>query len=184
MAEREVASRYRVIAMGLGARVAGCGDEDWGLATPCPQWTVRDVLTHVLTVHRNALALLDGVGAAQEQPEGDIVTTWNDASGAMHAALRDPVSATCVVSTPFGEMPFEDLASRMVCSDTLVHTWDVARATGQDEHLDDGAVEIAWSWMEPAGDRLRANGAFGPAVTPVEGANTQTRLLCFLGRAV
>jgi uncharacterized protein (TIGR03086 family) len=184
MAEREAADRYGVIAAGLGLRVAGCSNEDWSLPTPCREWTVRDVLTHVLTVHRNTLALLDREVLAEEQLTGHMLTAWHDASGAMLAALRDPILATRVVSTPFGEMPFEDLASRMVCSDTLVHTWDVARATGQDERLDRRAVQVAWSWMEPAGDRLRASGAFGPAVPPPEGADTQTRLLCFLGRAV
>jgi uncharacterized protein (TIGR03086 family) len=79
-------------------------------------------------------------------------------------------------------MPFEDLPSRVACSDALVHTWDIARATGQDEQLDGAAVEFAWTWMEPAGERLRASGDFGPAVEPPPGANLQTRLLCFLGR--
>jgi hypothetical protein len=81
-----------------------------------------------------------------------------------------------MVSTRFGDKPSKDLASRMICSDTLVHAWDVARATRQDEQLDDRAVEIAWLWMEPASDRLRASGAFGPAVPPAEGADTQTQL--------
>ena len=84
--------------------------------------------------------------------------------------------------TPFGEMPFEDLASRVVCSDTLVHTWDLARATGQDERLDVAAMEFAWTWMEPAGARLRASGDFGPPVDPPPEADIRVRLLCFLGR--
>ena len=38
--------------------------------------------------------------------------------------------------------------------------------------------------MQPAGETLRTSGAFGPAVEPPEGADTQTKLLCFLGRTV
>jgi len=86
------------------------------------------------------------------------------------------------VVTPFGDMPFEDLASRVVCSDTLVHTWDLARATGQDEQLDTAAVAFAWTWMKPAGERQRASGDFGPAVEQPAAPDTQARLLCFLGR--
>jgi uncharacterized protein (TIGR03086 family) len=63
-----------------------------------------------------------------------------------------------------------------------VHTWDLARAADQDELLDAHAVEYAWTWMQVAGDGLRASGSFGPAVPPPAGADTQTRLLCFLGR--
>ena len=33
----------------------------------------------------------------------------------------------------FGEQTFESLVGRLVCSDTLIHTWDLARATGQVE---------------------------------------------------
>jgi uncharacterized protein (TIGR03086 family) len=136
----------------------------------------------VIGVHRLISTMLDG-GDVEAVPAGaDLVSTWREASASMLGALRDRARATKIVVTPFGEMPFEDLASRVVCSDTLVHTWDLARSTGQDEQLDAAAVEFAWTWMEPAGERLRASGDFGPAVEPPPAANLQTRLLCFLGR--
>jgi uncharacterized protein (TIGR03086 family) len=181
---REIARRYRAIADGMDARVDGCHDDDWAAATPCPGWTVRDVLVHVAGVHRHALAALDSGAPEPIRSEHDPVTAWRDASAAMRDVLRDPDRATRTITSRYGEMPFEDLVSRMVCSDTLVHTWDVARATGQDERLDADAVAVAWTWMQTAGDRLRASGAFGPPVTPPAGdADVQTLLLCFLGRA-
>jgi uncharacterized protein (TIGR03086 family) len=183
MESREVADRYTVIAGGLDARIAGCTVADWSAATPCPEWTARDILEHVVSVHRIALALLHEPAADPETGE-DAGAAWKTVTVAMRDALRDPERATRVVTPRFGDMPFEDLVSRMVCSDTLVHTWDLARATGQDERLDERAVEVAWTWMQPAGDTLRASGAFGPAVEPPAGADTQTKLLCFLGRAV
>jgi uncharacterized protein (TIGR03086 family) len=183
MEPREVADRYTAIAEGLGARVAGCTTAAWGVSTPCPEWTVRDILEHVVGVHRSVLALLDDPAADPEAGE-DAAAAWKTVTAAVRQALRDPGRATRIVSPRFGEMPFEDLVSRMVCSDTLVHTWDLARATGQDERLDEHAVAVAWTWMQPAGDTLRASGAFGPAVEPPVGADTQTKLLCFLGRTV
>jgi hypothetical protein len=63
-------------------------------------------------------------------------------------------------------------------------SWDLARSTRQDEGLDRHAVEFAWTWMQVAGDNLRASGSFGPAVPPPDDADPQTRLLCFLGRDV
>jgi len=126
--------------------------------------------------------MLDGGDVEAVADGSDLLATWRDTSAAMLGALRDRARASKVVVTPFGEMPFEDLASRVACSDTLVHTWDLARAAGQDEQLDAGAVELAWEWMEPAGERLRASGDFGPAVEPPPHADVQTRLLCFLGR--
>ena len=183
MEPREVADRYTTIAEGLNARVAGCAATDWAASTPCPEWTVRDILEHVVGVHRVALALLDEAAAEPDAGE-DAAAAWQTVTTAMREVLRDPERATRIVSPRFGDMPFEDLVSRMVCSDTLVHTWDLARATGQDERLDEHAVAVAWTWMQPAGETLRASGAFGPAVEPPDGADTQTKLLCFLGRVV
>jgi uncharacterized protein (TIGR03086 family) len=183
MQTREVATRYVAIADGMTRRIDAC--TTWSVATPCPEWAVIDIVQHVVEVHRSALALLDG-SEPPPTPSGvdDIVDAWRDATVAMRAALDDEERATRIVSPRFGDMSFEDLASRMVCSDTLIHTWDIARATGQDERLDTGAVDYAWTWMEGAGDTLRASGSFGPPVPPPPDADTQTRLLCWLGRAV
>jgi uncharacterized protein (TIGR03086 family) len=184
MTGREVATRYSAIADGMTRHIDGC--RDWSAPTPCPGWTTLDIITHVVEVHRGALSLLD---EAQALPSADddadvVVAAWHAVTASMVFSLEDPERATRVVSPRFGDMPFEDLVSRMVCSDTLVHTWDLARATQQDERLDAHAVEYAWTWMQVAGDNLRASGSFGPAVPPPDGADTQTRLLCFLGRAV
>ena len=178
----EVPDRYTAIANGFSARVDACNDQSWSRPTPCTEWTTRDILEHVVGVHRRVLALLHGRTAATLGPDDDPVAAWRDATSTLQAALRDPAEATRTLATPFGEMSFEYLVSHMICSDSLVHTWDLARATGQDEHLDSHAVEVAWSWMESAGDRLRASGDFGPPISPPPGADTQTRLLCFLGR--
>ena len=182
VASAEVAERYERIAAGFTARVMGCRDEQWSSPTPCAEWTTADIVEHVIGVHRRIQAMLDDSDVEAPVADRELVAAWSDATAVMQRALRDGARASTVVVTPFGEMPFQDLASRVVCSDTLVHTWDLARATGQDEHLDTRAVEFAWTWMEPAGERLRASGDFGPAVVPPADAETQIRLLCFLGR--
>jgi len=188
-ASSEVADRYTAIADGFGARVDGCSGDAWALPTPCTEWTTRDVVEHVVGVHRLVLAMLtpagpESLGPGTDMAGADLPADWHATTAEMRSALRDPARATRVVTTPFGDMAFAELCSRMLCSDTLVHTWDVARATGQDERLDPHAVQTAWTWMVPAGDRLRASGGFGPPVPPPPGADTQTLLLCFLGRAV
>ena len=184
VASSEIAERYQRIAAGFTARVKGCRDEQWSWPTPCPEWTTAAMVEHVIGVHRGIQAMLDHSDVEAHVADAALVAAWSDATALMQSALRDRARASTVVVTPFGEMPFQDLASRVVCSDTLVHTWDLARATGQDERLDARAVEFAWTWMEPAGERLRASGDFGPAVVPASDADAQTRLLCFLGRDV
>jgi uncharacterized protein (TIGR03086 family) len=81
-------------------------------------------------------------------------------------------------------MPLEEMIGRLLCSDTIVHTWDVARATGQDERLDPAGVSYAFTMLLPADDAIRGPGSFGPKIDPPPGADEQTRFLCFLGRDV
>ncbi len=72
----------------------------------------------------------------------------------------------------------------MVCTDLLVHTWDLARATGQDERLDADAVSSAGGFLASIDDAIRVPGGFAPKITPSPQADDQTRFLNFAGRAV
>lgn len=67
--------------------------------------------------------------------------------------------------------------------DVLVHTWDLARATGQDERLDAGLVEACAAMFLPEMPRRgREAGSIGPEVALGEGASAQDRLLAAMGR--
>jgi uncharacterized protein (TIGR03083 family) len=37
---------------GLDQRVRAVGEDQWALVTPCDEWTVRDLVNHVLWVQR------------------------------------------------------------------------------------------------------------------------------------
>jgi len=65
-----------------------------------------------------------------------------------------------------------------------VHSWDIARATGQDERLDPAGVAYAFEMLRPNDEALRGPGSFGPKIEPPPDADEQTRFLCFLGRRV
>jgi len=64
-----------------------------------------------------------------------------------------------------------------------VHTWDLARATGQSEQLDPNAVARAAEFLSPLDEKLRRPGGFAAKIAPVEGADEQTAFLNFCGRA-
>ena len=87
------------------------------------------------------------------------------------------------INGPFGPMPAADLLGRLVANDVLVHTWDLARAVGGDERLDEEMVRGAYSGMKPMDEMIRRPGVFGPKIT-VDGADVQTEFLSFLGRTV
>lgn len=84
----------------------------------------------------------------------------------------------------FGSLSFSDFVLRMAAADTLVHSWDLARATGQDERLDPEAVDLATAILVPEDEDIRLPGAFGTKIPARPAADAQTRLLNFLGRDV
>ena len=63
-----------------------------------------------------------------------------------------------------------------------MHTWDLARATGQDETLDAETCAAMLAGMEPMDEVLRASGQYGPRVEVPDDADPQTKLIGFIGR--
>ncbi len=68
-------------------------------------------------------------------------------------------------------------------ADMVWHGWDLARATGQDDTIDQDEVRNALAGVGSFDDAvLRQPGVLGPALDPPVGADDQTRLLAFMGR--
>jgi len=180
----DVSDRYSVVADGFSRRVQGADEANWTRPSPCTDWAAADVVDHVVNVHRMILASLTGETPTQLEAGEDRRQAWSQATGQVRAALSDPEQATRTVSGgPFGEQPFESLVGRVLCADTLIHTWDLARATGQNEQLDPSAVQAAMGFLGPIDEAIRRPGGFGAKIDPAPGADAQTRLLNFAGRA-
>jgi uncharacterized protein (TIGR03086 family) len=180
----EVAERYVRVAAGFDRRARGVESDAWTLPSPCAEWTGRDVVAHVVSVHRQVVAGLDASSPPPPATEADLLTAWDAATAEVRAALADPERAAAPVTGRFAPMPLEGMIGRLLCSDTLVHTWDIARATGQDEMLDPAAVTYAFAMLLPNDEAIRGPGSFGPKIEPDPSADEQTRFLCFLGRRV
>ena len=180
----EVHERYGRVADGFGARLSGVGKDQWTAQTPCTDWDVRELVVHVITTHRRVVASASKTDPVPVDPGGDLFAQWRLATEAVADRLRDPEQSSMMVSGMFGEQTFELLVSRLLCSDTLFHTWDLARATGQSEALDAGAVVMALAFLEPLDEAIRRPGGFAPKITPLPGADDQARLLNFGGRSV
>ena len=178
----EVADRYGRVADGFGARLSGVVPEQWDHPTSCTGWNVRDLVLHVITTHRRVVATLDGVEVPDIDPDDDLGARWADATAAVRTALADNDRANHTVTGMFGEQSFESMVGRLLCADTLFHTWDLARATGQDERLDEPAVGKALEFLTPMDEAIRRPGGFAAKIDSPDGADDQTRLLHFGGR--
>ena len=85
------------------------------------------------------------------------------------------------VETPFGAMPGGQFIMVPI-TDMSVHTWDIAKATGQNTTLDAGLAELGYNVLVNVEEGGRANGAFGPEVTVPGSASFQDRMLGLSGR--
>jgi uncharacterized protein (TIGR03086 family) len=175
-------ARYQTVATGFTARLHGVAPDQWSTPTPCPDWTVRDLVAHVVGTQRAVLSRLDDAEPDPVDAAGDLTAQWGEASDGIVDALGDQ-RATTVVGGMFGEQTFASLVTRLVCTDALVHTWDLARATGQDERLDPDAVVASLEFLTPVDDAIRRPGGFAAKIEPAAGADDQTRFLNFCGRA-
>ncbi|NDL56838.1 TIGR03086 family metal-binding protein [Phytoactinopolyspora mesophila] len=180
----EIADRHRRLAAAFTERVEAIPEQRWENPSPCPGWTARDVVGHVIEAGQSYFTLI-----GQEPPSGppvdrDPVAAWVAVRDGVQAALEDPDTATTEYDGVFGRMTFENGINQLFCFDLLVHAWDLARATGLDERLDPHEVYAAFEMVKPMDDMLRGSGAFGPKVRPPREADQQTRFLAFLGRTV
>ena len=113
----------------------------------------------------------------------DPVGAWRVQAAAVQALLDDPDTARRGFTHPrLGERPLGEAIDRFYTADVFMHTWDLARATGQDDRLDPGFCAQLLGGMEQMEQVIRSSGQYGPRVEVPAGADTQTRLLGFIGR--
>ena len=176
--ERE---RFDRVAATFDAVAAGVGE--WDAPAPCQGWVARDVVRHLASWVPGMFA---SVGIAVDGPidaDADPVGAWRSVRDALAAGLADPeISARTMVFGPAGEHLVPAAVDRFVTPDVLVHTWDIAAASGQRVELDAEVAADVLSGLAAMGDMLVASGQFGPAVEVDDDADVQTRLIAASGR--
>ena len=179
------AAEYREIAGRFTALVEGVPDDaTWNRRSRVPDWTARDVVGHLVGWLPGFLAAGAGVVLPQGPPvEDDPVAAWRTMSDGVQAVLDDPASAgTLLIDRHIGEIPLPAAIAQFFAGDVFLHTWDLARATGQDESLDPQRCAVMLEGMQPLDELLRSSGQYGPEIDVPDDADVQTRLLAFVGR--
>ena len=180
---QEVSNRISALIGDFDSRVQSASADRWASPSPCDDWTARDVVAHVGNNLNRVSAGMSGGEPHEIGADEDISSAWAQSRDSFLGALPNADLAT-PMPTPFGPMPAEQFIGRFICTDVLVHTWDLARAVGADETLDSTAVEAAYSGLKPMDAMIRMPGVFGAKVEPQPGCSTQTEFLNFLGRTV
>lgn len=184
MSEMSPAEDYRQVAGTFTDRVRGVAPGGWGAPAPVEGWVARDVVRHLVEWFPGFLEH----GAAITLPRGpsvddDPVAAWQTMSDGVQRLLDDPASADLVLSNPhIGDVPLPQAIGQFFTADVFMHTWDLARATGQDETLDPERCAEMYDDMQAYDEALRASGQYGAKVDVPDDADPQTKLLAFIGR--
>ena len=176
------AGRHRAIAGLFSERVRAV--DDWDVPAPVDGWAARDVVRHLVEW---LPAFLAG-GADVTLPAGpsvddDPVGAWTTHAEAVQQLLDDPASGTTMLRNPhIGDLPLPQAVDQFYVSDVFLHTWDLARATGQPDRLDEELANQMFSGMQEHDEMLRASGQYGPRVDVPETADITDKLMGFIGR--
>jgi len=178
----DIADRYRRLADSFEATIAAVPPERWGDPSPCDEWSARDVVAHVVDVHGMMLRPIERALNAAPTIEEDPLGMFRGARADVESVLDDREVAAVEYDGAFGRSKVEDTIDGFLGLDLVVHRWDLARSTGQNEAIDPSEVERIWTMTEGLGDNLRTPGVCGPEVPVAERASKQDRLLGRLGR--
>jgi uncharacterized protein (TIGR03086 family) len=180
----DTAARYRRVAMAFTQRVQAVPAGEWDRPSPCEGWLARDVVGHLVEWVPAFFADAGGPALPALPPPGaDPRSAWQALDTAIQAVLDDPDQASSEINHPYvGRRHFDEAIGQFVLPDVFIHTWDLARATGQDETLDPTIAHELLVGMEPLDEMLRASGQYGPRVDVPANADEQTRLIAFTGR--
>jgi uncharacterized protein (TIGR03086 family) len=171
------AERHRQIAGTFAERVRGT--QDWDAPSPVAGWTARAVVGHLTSWFPAFLA--GGAGIELPAADPDPVRAWQAQADAVQALLGDPGDR--IVSNPHtGDVPLAVAIDRFYTADVFMHTWDLARATGQDDRLDADFCAQLYAGMLPIAELLQSSGQYGAPVPVPDDADAQTMLLGFIGR--
>jgi uncharacterized protein (TIGR03086 family) len=173
------AERHAVVAAELSRLVDAT--TDWAAPAPVAGWTARDVVDHLVTwlpgfLSAGGVALPAGPAVAD-----DPAAAWHHHADAVQALLTDRGDES--FTHPYvGTHPLARAIDQFYVSDVFMHSWDLARASGQEPRLDDDFAGQLLEGLRSMEQVLRDSGQYGPAVPVPDDAPVVDRLMGFIGR--
>lgn len=160
--------------------------DQWAAPTPCTEWSVRDVVNHLVGMNLVFVAMFDQSPMPErgtDQLGADPAGAYRRSSAALQAAAARPGVLDRVQSTQLGAATGSDrLQWRII--DLLTHGWDLLQATGAvaevPRDLVDQALVVVQAQLP---DQARA-GRFADPTPVADHAPAIDRLAAFTGRPV
>jgi uncharacterized protein (TIGR03086 family) len=171
----------------LGDLVKGVRPEQLDNPTPCGKWAVRDLVGHLAGgLTSAASALRDGTPVdASPRPEllgDDPGAAFAAVADDLDGAIRGPGAMDRALELPFGEIP-APVFLQFLAFDLMVHSWDLATATGQKYAPADDLVAAADAFArQGVAPEMRDGDTFAAEMDPPVDATPLERLVAFSGR--
>lgn len=155
--------------------------------TPCDEWDVRGLLSHMVGAVTRAALIGEGKDALAVPPFADPATAdwpaaYQEAVGRALAAWSDDAKLDALFAVPWGKVPGREAVTGYV-EEILTHGWDLAFATGQETERDPSLAEFALGFARRAlPPEIRERAPFGAVVEPPPGGGPYAQLAAWLGR--
>src|SRR3954454_18207830 len=147
-----------------------------GDPTPCPQWSVQDLVDHIVAAPSRFARLVRGEAvdwSATPSAGGEPAAQFRSHAEDLLRAVSDDAA------------PGGPVAVDWQCAELAVHTWDLATAIGRSTgNLDAEVAERGLAFMRANLTEENRGPAFGPEQPAPEGADAYRRIAAFAGRSV
>jgi len=170
--------------------VSNVSDYQLDRPTPCPDYTVADLLFHLLglTAAFKGAADKDFGPATSAVPGGAetvLPDNWRDQIprqlDELAVSWRNPAAWEGMTQAGGVDLPAE-IAAQVAVNELTMHGWDIARATGQNYALDDQTLQVSFDLLYPGDDQSEREPIFGPVVEVPGDAPLLDRVIGLGGR--
>lgn len=166
-------------------------DDQLGGRTPCPDYTVADLLSHLVglsVAFRDAAHKAGASGSPEDALERGLPADWREQLperlDELVGAWREPSAWEGMTEAGGVALPGE-VAGQVALDEIVMHGWDLARATGQNFTCDPATTAVVFEFTKASAQPEEAagrEGVFGPVVEVPEGAPLFDRALGYAGR--
>ncbi|MFD0634154.1 TIGR03086 family metal-binding protein [Catenulispora yoronensis] len=168
--------------------VAGTRPEQFGDKTPCTQWDVKELLNHLVlwtsySFERRARSEQVDADLMERDfaSEPDYAARYRDQLDRALAAWAPDEVWSSTIDTGSGQTPAPQIAE-MILMELVLHSWDLATATGQDYTCRDDVAATVAKAVADAAEMYREYDGFAAEVELDADASAFDRALAVSGR--